>query len=205
LVLFVSWFPDMANQKKVFIMPRWAGNHEVDWYPWITIELQKHNVQVTVLDLPSPNSPTIVECLDYLEKNITELNPNTFLVGHSVGGQAILRFLEKKSTEGLNTKVGGAVFVAAWFAVDPPLDSNLPGIGHWINTPINGNAVASVLKKPVLAIFSDDDFVCKDFVNNAKSWEKFGAKPLFEKSKQHYNAKQEPSVLNAILELINGE
>src|SRR3989338_3630464 len=97
----------MLDQKfdmKVYIIHRWDGSPSLDWYPWLKEELEKKSFEVFVPKMPEPNHPKIA-------KNPDE---DTYFVGHSIGCQTILRYLEK-----INKKVGGAVLVAGWLVLHP--------------------------------------------------------------------------------------
>ncbi len=93
-----------ATRTKLIIVPRWAGTPSSDWYPWIQGELAKHSPpieRVDVADMPNPTLPTIENWVGHLEKNFTDqVDENTIIIGHSVGNQSILRFLEKISKQG---------------------------------------------------------------------------------------------------------
>ncbi len=93
-----------TTRTKLIIVPRWAGTPSSDWYPWIQGELAKHSPpieRVDVADMPNPTLPTIENWVGHLEKNFTDqVDENTIIIGHSVGNQSILRFLEKISKQG---------------------------------------------------------------------------------------------------------
>ena len=62
--------------------------------------------------MPNTNSPKIEKWVGFLEKNIKSADTDTYFIGHSIGCQTILRYLERLPE---STKVGGVVFVAGWF------------------------------------------------------------------------------------------
>ncbi|MCP6720423.1 MAG: alpha/beta hydrolase [Patescibacteria group bacterium] len=63
------------------------------WYPWFAEEVKKRNMEILAPELPKPEDPEIGEWLAELDK--TRPDEDTILVGHSRGGVAILRWLEK--------------------------------------------------------------------------------------------------------------
>lgn len=63
------------------------------WYPWLAKEVKSLGMDFIAPILPNPEDPRADEWITELER----LNPdeNTILIGHSRGGVAILRYLEK--------------------------------------------------------------------------------------------------------------
>ena len=68
-------------------------NPNEKWYPWLKEQMNKNNIQFIAPILPNANDPEINEWVNELEK--TNPNQNSILIGHSRGGVAILRWLEK--------------------------------------------------------------------------------------------------------------
>jgi len=96
--------------KKIFIIHGWSSFPEDCWFPWLKSELEKRNFSVTVPQMPNPDNPEINSWVTHLKNVVGELNEETYFIGHSIGCQAIMRFIEKE-----NKKIGGAVFVAGFF------------------------------------------------------------------------------------------
>src|SRR3989344_2952524 len=96
--------------KRVFVIHGWGGGPEEGWFPLLKNELQGHGLEVIVPAMPNTDNPKIEEWVSSLAKMVGQPDENTFFVGHSIGCQAILRYIES-----INKKVGGAVFVAGWF------------------------------------------------------------------------------------------
>ncbi|MCK4650281.1 class I tRNA ligase family protein, partial [Candidatus Pacearchaeota archaeon] len=65
------------------------------WYPWFGEEVKKKGFEFVAPDLPKNNDPVLSEWLEELDK--INPNKNTILVGHSRGGVAIMRWLERLS------------------------------------------------------------------------------------------------------------
>lgn len=83
-------------------------NPSEKWYPWLINELKKNSIVCNAPILPKPNNPILTEWLNEIES--LEPDEETVLVGHSRGGMAILRWLEKQPA---NLKVKKVILVAA--------------------------------------------------------------------------------------------
>ena len=96
--------------KRVFLVHCWGGKPEGGWYSWIKDELERRNIKVIIPKMPNPVAPEINSWVNTLEKSVGKADENTYFIGHSVGCQTILRYLET-----INQNVGGVLFVAGWF------------------------------------------------------------------------------------------
>src|SRR3989344_3953132 len=102
----------MDKMKRIFIVHGWDGFPENHWFPWLKKELEKLDFKVIVPKMPDSGNPRINAWVPFLEKSVGNVDENTFFIGHSIGCQTIMRYLE-----GLDDKqrIGGIVFVAGWF------------------------------------------------------------------------------------------
>lgn len=66
------------------------------WYPWFGKEVEKMGYEYMAPVLPEANDPVLDEWLAELDR--TNPGEDTILVGHSRGGVAILRWLERQSS-----------------------------------------------------------------------------------------------------------
>jgi len=188
--------------KRVFIVHGWGGRPDEAWFPWIKKELEDKGYKVFIPAMPETDEPKMELWIPFLSQLVGKPDLNTFFVGHSIGCQAIIRYLE---TLPEGTKIGGAVFVAGWYNVrniDTEEDKRIAG--PWVNTPRDDEKIKRIINKAI-AIFSDDDpFVAPE---NQKSWqEKVGAKIIVEHNKGHFNEEEPsvwelPSALEALLEI----
>ena len=188
--------------KRVFIVHGWGGRPDEAWFPWIKKELEDKGYKVFIPAMPETDEPKMELWIPFLSQLVGKPDLNTFFVGHSIGCQAIIRYLE---TLPEGTKIGGAVFVAGWYNVrniDTEEDKRI--VEPWLNTARDDEKIKRIINK-VIAIFSDNDpFVSPE---NQKSWqEKVGAKIIVEHNKGHFNEEEPsvwelPSALEALLEI----
>ncbi|MFZ2484954.1 MAG: alpha/beta hydrolase [Minisyncoccia bacterium] len=188
--------------KRVFIIHGWGGRPDEAWLPWLKKELENRGYEVFVPAMPNTDEPKIETWIPFLSKLVGQSDLDTFFVGHSIGCQTIIRYLE---TLPEGTKIGGAVFVAGWYNLrNSDTEEEKRIAGPWVNTPRNDEKIRKAVNKAV-AIFSDDDpFVLKE---NWESWkEKVGAEIIVEHNKGHFNEEDPavwelPSALEAVLEM----
>jgi len=95
--------------KKVFIIHGFAGSPNGGWRPWLMGELEKLEIYACALAMPTPESPVCSEWVDEISRHIKrDYTDEIYLIGHSLGVPAILRYLE--NSEALS--IFGAVLVS---------------------------------------------------------------------------------------------
>jgi predicted alpha/beta hydrolase family esterase len=95
--------------KKVFIVHGFQGSPNGGWRPWLMGELEKEDVYACALPMPTPNDPVPSEWVAEIARVVErDSRDQIYLVGHSLGVPAILRFLETTNA----TNVKGAVLVS---------------------------------------------------------------------------------------------
>src|SRR5574341_1498881 len=163
LASFLSECLHKPLMKRAVIIHGWGGSPSANWIPWLKKELEARNIFVEAPQMPNTDNPTIEEWVPYLAKFVDE-EDDVYLIGHSIGCQTILRFLEK--TEQKNIK--GVVFVAGWLTLIGMTTKEEEEIAkEWTETPLDlGKAKVGANK--FISIFSDDDpYVSED------NWDKF--------------------------------
>ncbi|MEK7192346.1 MAG: alpha/beta hydrolase [Patescibacteria group bacterium] len=187
--------------KRVFIIHGWGGNPNEGWFPWLKNELGKRGFSVAVPAMPNSDEPKIETWIPFLSKTVGKPDQQTYFVGHSIGCQTIIRYLQTLPSE---TKIGGAVFVAGWYnlrSLETEKEKRIAG--PWVNEPRDDKKIREIVNKAI-AIFSDNDpFVISE---NQLSWkERVGAKIIVERGKGHFGGSdgvtELPSALDAVLEL----
>lgn len=194
-------------KKRVFIIHGWEGSPDEPMHKWLKKELEENGLEVHVPAMPDPETPRIPDWLDKISEVVGEPDENTYLVWHSIGCQAVLRYLEALPTE---TRIGGAVLIAPWMELDKQtLTEERPEVVDiarpWMETLIDFEMVHSHTPKFV-TIFSDND----PYVSLNQSGlfkEKLGARIIVEHNMGHFDpdsgVEAVPSVRDAILEMAN--
>jgi uncharacterized protein len=187
--------------ERIVIVPRWAGGPNHDWYPWAGAQLGRSHpgIAVDVLELPDPDEPVIDSCIAALEDTLgTDVAAlrSTLLVGHSVGCQALMRYLAARPLGDDTFARSGPelVCVAGWWTVDEPW----PTIRPWIDTPIALPQLRANTAR-VTVLLSDDDPFTADWRTNEATWERsLDADVRVCPGGRHFNAEQEPAVLELL-------
>ena len=188
--------------KKVYIVHS-RGTHPNDlWYPWVKSTLEKSGYVVNVPQMPDPDIPKKADWLSVLESHISEVDEDTYFIGHSVGCQAILRFLDRLPP---SHKSGGVVLVAGWVSVpnwEGRSKEQKAILDDWLNPTLDFSKVAD-RSKSFTAIFSDnDEFVPKE--NWAVCEKELHAKLIVKHAAGHFERRdllELPEVVDAIVEM----
>ncbi|TSC80602.1 MAG: hypothetical protein G01um101425_256 [Candidatus Peregrinibacteria bacterium Gr01-1014_25] len=188
-------------RKRVIIIHGWGGFPQEGWFPWLAEHLKKEGFEVAVPSMPDPDTPEITTWVQHVSSVVGTPDEHTFLVGHSIGCQAILRYLESLPPD---THVGGVVLVAGFFTL-----TNIGGPAEeeiarpWLTKSINYEKILSHTDR-ITAIFSDND----EFVplENVKFFEeRLQAKTIIQKNRGHFSGSdgimELPVALTELLEL----
>jgi hypothetical protein len=182
--------------KRIILVHGWAGSPDTNWLPWLKAELERKGYEVVVPEMPDTDTPVIDAWVSHLAEVVGVPDAETYLIGHSVGCQAILRYLET-----VETAVGGALFVAGWFNLEGLEEGEEEEIARpWIDMPINLGKVKSVLLQSTLLISDNDPWGA--FQENRKRFKEFITKEVVVPGGEHFTEKEEQAVLAEALSLI---
>lgn len=179
--------------QRVFLIHGWTGRPGNDWFPWAKRELGKKGYEVAVPEMPDPDYPKIKPWVARIKEVVGTPREDDILIGHSMGCQGILRYLQTLS-EG--KKVHKVILVAGFedltgASFTAPDDQET--FDPWKKSKMDYKKIKEKADKWV-ALFSDDDpFV--DFKSNSKIFKsKLGAKIVLQRGMKHFS--QEDGVLS---------
>ena len=183
--------------KKIYLVHCWDGTSSDGWYPWLAERISDKNVDLIRFDMPNTACPKIDEWVGTLNSKVDFLNDETYFIGHSIGCQTILRYLETKKI----TKIGGILFVAPWLDLLPEAiedEESYNTAQPWINTPIDFEKIKQFTSN-INCIFSNDDYFVsieqeKEFRN------KLNAKTIIVNNKGHISQDDNVYELQEILD-----
>lgn len=189
----------LSKKKRAFIIHRWDGNPNTDWYPWLRRELERGGFDVETPQMPNTSEPEIDPWVKHLKKIVGKLNKDTYFVAHSIGCQAVMRFLER---ENYNDKIGKIIFIAGWFKLKNLENKEARKIAKpWINTPINFDKIKQKISKLTVFLSTNEPY---GFVEENKTIfiEKLNAKVLIKKDKGHFTeddkVKEMPEIIDQL-------
>lgn len=136
------------SKKRVYIIHGWEGTPESNWFQWLKKQLESRGFEVIVPAMPNTNYPVFSEWLAHLKKIVGKADLDTYLVGHSLGVIAILKYLESLLPE---QKIGGVVMVAGFSE-----SLSIAETESFFAMPLNYEKVKNSAEK-FIAINSDDD------------------------------------------------
>lgn len=135
--------------KKVFIVHGFEGSPNGGWRPWLMAELEKLDIYACALSMPDPARPSpdewVAEIARHVERN---RNDEIYLVGHSLGVPAILRYI---STMPKADVVSGAVLVSG-----PCSKTKRDVLAPFFEPPFDFDAIRSRVAKFAI-IHGDND------------------------------------------------
>lgn len=127
------------------------GEPNGGWRPWLMGELAKNDIWACALEMPTPDTPVLKEWIETVSDNVLEPSDDIFLVGHSLGVPAILRYLEKLP---FDQKIGGAVLVSG--VIHKVQKEGYEGVNNFLQTSFDFEHIKNVCDSFVV-IHGDDD------------------------------------------------
>lgn len=94
--------PPLAS---VVIIHGFTGKPEEAWRPWLKQELLLRGVAVAIPAMPNANEPTEAEWIQTIDTTVVAAESPIILIGHSLGGLAILRWLETTAKEPIHAAI----------------------------------------------------------------------------------------------------
>jgi uncharacterized protein len=183
--------------KKAILVHGWDGNPNNCWFPWLREELLKLGYEVTIPCMPHPEKPTIKDWVAQLASAADGINKESILIGHSIGCQTILRFLEQS-----NKKIKATFLVAPFFELDltDETEEEEAIAKPWKETPIDFIKVKESCPY-FYSMFSDDDpYIPLNNVDLFK--ERINSETLVLHNRAHFEIyKDLPELLEAIQKL----
>lgn len=185
--------------RRVYLIHARGAHPNSYWYPWVRTNLEKLDFDVQTPHLPGIRRPKQAEWLPRLGKLISRVDLDTYFIGHGVGCQAALRFL---NTMPKNVRCGGVVLVAGWVCT-PSYDigsrDQIAVYKDWLVPSLDLSTVARRSHR-FTAIFSNNDtHVPRD--NWTACRKKLKATVVIKSDAGHFASPSQlrlPEVVNAI-------
>jgi predicted alpha/beta hydrolase family esterase len=185
-----------SKMKKVFIIHGFEGSPNGGWRPYLMHELEKHDVYACALSMPTPEAPVLSEWLEELKRHIDRNSKDDiYLVGHSLGGTTILRYLEQ--FESPNIK---AILLAS-----TPCHQNANGkIVDFLKTDFDWKVIEEKIKHVVVIHGDNDPYV--PITDAEEITRQLNGKLIIIPNGKHLNGSagyiELPEAVSALLEMI---
>ncbi|MFZ2152543.1 MAG: alpha/beta hydrolase [Microgenomates group bacterium] len=186
-------------KNRIFVIHGWGGGPDKDWMPWITKVLGDKGFEVITPQMPDTDVPVIDAWVNKLNEIIGDIRETDIFIGHSIGCQTILRFLEKLPSD---KKIGKVILVAPWFELTNLENNQMWQIANpWIKSQID---FSEVVHKSLsfVTIFSDNDSWVPMDINVKLFKEKLNPEIIILKNKGHFTADEGSTKLPELLNLI---
>ena len=181
---------------KIYLIHGWGGSpNNEGWFGWLSRESEKLGMKLIIPEMPDTNYPKIEGWVGKINE-IVDTDDDAYFVGHSIGSQAIMRYLEQFSGD---LKVKGLIFIAGWFNLLEASygnDEDRKTMKPWLE-PIDFEKVKKFTDN-ILCVFSNNDPYVP--VSDSELFkERLGAKIVIKENEGHFNETQE---IEEIIEFI---
>lgn len=182
--------------KKAYIVHGWGGSTKELLHTLLAEKLSKNGFEVHALNMPNADEPNIDEWVAYLRKEVKDADENTCFIGHSIGCQAIMRYLE---TLDEHTRVGKCIFIAGWFNLENMESKKEEEISKpWIDNLINFSKIKKMPQKIIVFLSSNEFYGCIE-KNSEIFREKLGAKIIMVENMGHFTNDEGKDKLSAFV------
>ncbi len=132
----------------------WGDPPGLLWYPALKETLTKKGYTVNIPLLPDTNHPRVGPWTDGLRRAVDGDPASTILVGHSVGGANVLRYLERREGE---QPFAGAVLVST-----NAFDVGYTDLAEFFATAFEYERIRKNVKQMVIIFAIDDPVLAPD-------------------------------------------
>ena len=179
---------------RIFLIHGWGGSPQSDWFPWAIQEFSKLDFEVIAPLMPDTETPVIQAWVDHLSAQVGKIRDSDIFIGHSIGCQTILRYLEQSN--GVVVKV---ILVAPWFTLTNLENDDAWKVAEpWIKTNMDFSKISNKSNK-FITIFSDNDPWVPYLENRAMFEEKLNPGVVVLHNKGHITADEGTTELPELL------
>lgn len=140
----------MAQPYNIYVVHGYTANSQANWYPDLKNHLESENVAIHIFDMPNSHAPVEKEWLDFLEAKITNFDEKSIYIGHSLGCATILKFLEDKNTDNIES-----LFLVSGFVENSPI----PELSEFVKEKINYAKFIKTISNRIVISAEDDDII----------------------------------------------
>lgn len=135
---------------KAFIIHGWEGYPQEGWLPWLKNQLIKLGYQAEIPQMPNRIIPVSKDWLKVIRQLPIKSAPHTIFVGHSLGANIILQYLNQSRWE---SKFKAVVLVAPFVR-----DIRVEAVLDFVDTKYHWEKIIGLAEKFII-IHSRDDLI----------------------------------------------
>ncbi len=196
-----------ANKRqKVLLVHGFSWTAENGWYPSMKRSLEETGFEVLTPTLPCTNGPSVEQWMDILKPYIEQLGEEDIVVGHSIGGRAILEALEQTQK-----RIGRLILVAPAIgeypqeryeerlAKEPTRKADFDFLRDFVRKPVQWDKVRSLMASAVVMWSTDDRIIAEP------THQQFPAGWYIHRvtDRGHFHLDEQPEILEQILAFKN--
>jgi predicted alpha/beta hydrolase family esterase len=186
--------------KTVYLIHGWGNGPEDSIFPWLKKELTSRGYTVLVPQMPNTNFPVMEEWIDTLRALVTKPE-DSILVGHSLGGLAVLIYLEQLAVGQKVPKV--VCFAGVTNIITSITPENEAFIQPWLQKKLDAEKIKQSFGE-LVGFFSDNDPYIP--LSGEEVLRKtYGARTVIEHGMGHYNKQGGVVSSESILREVVGE
>jgi predicted alpha/beta hydrolase family esterase len=184
--------------KRAYLIHGWSGRPEHGFFPWLKRELEGRGYVVFDPQMPDTDAPALGTWVPFVERLVGEPDDETLIVGHSMGGQTALRYLERL-LEG--ARVGKVALVAPVVEAILDMSPEEEAIARpWLDRAFDDAKIRRSAAS-IVGIFSDDDRWIP-LSSERIVRERFGGKTVVLSKRGHFSGDDGCRKLPELLEFI---
>jgi predicted alpha/beta hydrolase family esterase len=191
---------------RAFIIHGYQGYPGEAWQPWLKTQLEQRGYEVALPEMPHADRPTISEWTSFITGLVGRPDERTVMIGHSLGAQAVLRYLE--TLGGTGQSIEKTILIASNFptgmspeAADERTGGD-PVLRPWLTTGVDPKKVKKAAGECIVILSDNDPYI--PFEEARASFQaSLGARIVVEPGKGHFNEDDRitelPAALAAVL------
>lgn len=154
------------QQKQVCIIHGYDAHPNKHWFVDLSHWLGNFGHSTLIPAMPNPQNPNLLQWVQTIDTNIPNPNEHTYIIGHSLGCIASLRYVESLKD---SIKLGGIILVSGFYK---PLE-HLSELDSFTNTPLDCQKIIHSIPKRIVIAACDDEIVpihlSKDLANGLQA------------------------------------
>jgi uncharacterized protein len=183
--------------QRVIIVHGWGGSPKDDWMPWAKKTLTEKGFEVVVPEMPETEHPKITPWVEKLTETIGEIREDDILIGHSIGCQTILRYIEKLEGK----KINKIILIAPWWFLTLGDGEEQADANPWLKEDVDFKKIKETVTN-IITVFSDNDPYVPYIKNTEFFKEKLNPEIITKNKTGHFTAGEGSTVLPFLLVLV---